>query len=126
VIVESCPFNEPPLVVVPPDTCVEAGALIVKKIKVSDPNAGDYVTLLGEAGAFSATSPRATLNNTSGTIPAPNAAFYADFKWQTTCDHIRQQPYATVFKAKDNGNEELVHFATYNIRVLPPSVKNVT
>lgn len=126
VIVESCPLNEPPLVVVPPDTCVEAGALIVKKIKVSDPNAGDYVTLLGEAGAFAATSPHATLNNTSGTILAPNAAFYADFKWQTTCDHIRQQPYATVFKAKDNGDEELVHFATYNIRVLPPSVKNVT
>lgn len=126
VIVEACPRNDPPLVVVPPDTCVEAGALIVKKIKVSDPNAGDYVVLMGEAGAFAAPSPEATLNNTSGTISTANSSFYANFQWQTTCDHIRQLPYATVFKAKDNGDEQLVYFATYNIRVLPPSVKNVT
>ncbi|MBX3165184.1 MAG: gliding motility-associated C-terminal domain-containing protein [Bacteroidetes bacterium] len=126
IIVESCPVNEPPLVTVPPDTCVEAGALIAKKIRVSDPNAGDFVMLSGEGGAFAATSPKAILDNASGTITAPNGSFYADFRWQTTCDHVRRQPYATVFKAKDNGNEQLVHFATYNIRVLPPSVKNVT
>jgi len=131
VIVVQCPLNNPPVVTVPPDTCVEAGTLLRKNIRVTDvvlpfDNGLNKVTLTGAGGAFSSLAPNASLMNTFTNTP-----YTAIFTWQTTCDHIRQQPYQTVFKAEDQGNagitsSPLVSFSTYNIRVVPPSVKNVT
>ncbi len=131
VIVVQCPLNNPPVVTVPPDTCVEAGSLIVKNIKVTDvvlpfDNGLNKVTLTGAGGAFASLPPNATLANTFTNTP-----YTAVFSWQTTCDHIRLQAYQTVFKAEDQGNagvasSPLVSFSTYNVRVVPPSVKNVT
>jgi gliding motility-associated-like protein len=130
VVVEACPNNNPPIVIVPADTCVEAGTFITKKIIVKDfdtysPNT---VVLTGAAGAFAALSPDAGLTNTSGVMSAANGnSFVANFTWQTTCDHVRDQPYESVFKALDNGSPvRLATYASYNIRVVPPSVKNVT
>jgi len=139
VVVGSCPNNDPPFVTVPIDTCVEAGSSIVKNIVYGDPNFptasnpfSSVVTLQGNGGAFSGPSPLATLANvnhviTSATTTTTNAVF----TWSTSCNHIRLQPYQTVFKAEDNGQPaspaiKLVYFATYNIRVVPPAVQNVT
>ena len=130
VVVGSCADNQPPQIITPADTCVEAGTLINRKIQVKDPNNGDFVTLEGEAGAFSGQAPLATLVNTSGTVLSSNGnSFFADFSWQTTCNHIRQQPYEMVFKAKDHRtptSAALATFNSYNVQVIPPSVKNVT
>lgn len=140
VVVDVCPNNYPPEITVPADTCVEAGTLIIKRIKVTDPvdpslpNTTSFVTLTGVAGAFSAPSPTAVLTNTSAvTAPANNHSFLASFTWQTTCDHVREQPYQSVFKAKDDGAPftnnttiELTNYNTFSIKVVPPSVKNVT
>lgn len=121
VVVRACANNDPPLIVVPQDTCVEAGTLIHKKINVSDPNINNIVTLTGYSGAFSASLPTANLTNTSGN------GFSADFSWQTTCDHISRQYYQTTFKAEDNaGSSKLANYNVYNIRVVPSPVKNVT
>lgn len=121
VVVRACPTNDPPVIVVPQDTCVEAGTLIQKKIKVSDPNISNVVTLSGYGGAFSASNPKATLSNISGN------GFSANFSWQTSCEHISQQLYRTTFKAEDNaGSLKLASFNVYSIRVVPSSVKNVT
>jgi gliding motility-associated-like protein len=134
VVVDVCPSNDPPIIIVPQDTCVEAGTLIKKKITVMDvtpsPTIISIVNLEGNAGAFSVTSPTAVLSPVSGI-----ATYTSQFSWQTTCDHVRQQPHVTVFKATDNGapfysngtpQVNLVSFSTYNIRVVPSSVKNVT
>jgi gliding motility-associated-like protein len=118
VIVQQC-LNNPPTITPRPDTCVEAGTFINKPVLVTDPE-NQFVTLSGAGGAFSAQNP-ATLNSTSGVTP-----YYASFTWQTDCGHIRQQPYGCVFKAEDAGTPKLTSFAVYNIRVVPPSVKNVT
>lgn len=127
VAVNVCPNNNPPDIILPVDTCVEAGTLIHKKIKFSDPDPGNFVTLLGNSGVFSAPSPAASLNNTSGTIVSTGDSFLADFSWQTTCDHIRRQPYQTTFKAFDNGlPNELATYKTYSIKVIPPAIKHVT
>jgi len=120
ILVRSCPNNDPPVILVPQDTCVEAGTLVEKKIRVSDPNATNVVNLSGSGGAFSA-APPATLSNASGN------GINAEFKWQTSCEHIAKQYYQTTFRAEDNaGSFKLVTYNVYNIRVVPPSVKNVT
>jgi hypothetical protein len=64
VIVKHCPNNDPPQIIVPPDTCVEAGTFIEKNIIVSDPNIGNTVTLEGGGGPFLAPPPIASLNPT--------------------------------------------------------------
>lgn len=134
VVVGSCPNNDPPFVRVPIDTCVQAGALITKSIVYGDPQV-NTVTLQGNGGAFSGPTPLATLSNTSYFVSsASTTSTAATFVWQTSCSHIRNQPYQTTFKAEDSGlpaiNSQspikLVYFATYNIRVVPPAVQNVT
>lgn len=131
VVVGSCPNNDPPFITIPIDTCVEAGAQITKNIIYGDPNI-NLVTLQGNGGAFSGASPLATLTNTSFLVTSSSTTSTAAiFSWQTACSHIRLQPYQTVFKAEDSGAPtsppiKLVYFATYNIRVVPPSVQNVT
>ena len=139
VVVGSCPNNDPPFIQVPLDTCVEAGAQITKNIIFGDPNVptltnnfNNVVTLQGNGGAFSGPNPLATLTNSVFSVTSTSgSSTTASFSWQTACSHIRLQPYQTVFKAEDNGAPtsppiKLVYFATYNIRVVPPSVKNVT
>lgn len=121
VIVKDCPTNSPPVVRVPADTCVEAGTSITKTILVSDANS-NTTRVEGSSGAFAAALPTATLSNT-GYSAVPYAV---TFGWNTSCDHIRAQPYYTVFKATDTGNQPLVSFSTYAIKVVPPTVKNVT
>ncbi|MDP3567529.1 gliding motility-associated C-terminal domain-containing protein [Sediminibacterium sp.] len=131
VVVGSCPNNDPPTVTVPIDTCVQAGAQITKTIIYGDINI-NTVTLQGNGGAFAGPTPLATLSNTSYAVTStltPTTA--ATFFWQTACSHIRLQPYQTVFKVEDSGAPtvpaiKLVNFATYNIRVVPPAVQNVT
>ena len=123
VIVTPCPNNaSPPILQVPPDTCVEAGTLINKKIIAIDANAP--VTIYGNAGAYSSALPIASPSQTTSSATNTIATLY--FVWQTSCSHIAIQPYSTVFKAEDSGSpNKLVNFATYNIKVVPPSVKNV-
>jgi len=128
VVVDVCPTNDPPAIALPADTCVEAGTHITRTIRVTDPNAGNIVVLTGAAGAFAADSPQAQLSNASAVITTVNAnGFNATFTWATACVHVREQPYECVFKAEDNGLPvHLATFNSFNIKVVPPSVKNVT
>lgn len=122
VIVKNCLTNNPPSLKLPIDTCVEAGTLIDKQIEVTDPDNGNFVIVTGGGGSFASVAPISSLNPTSGNTP-----YFTNYKWQTTCNHIRKQPYSTVFKAEDQQlPTKLVYFGTYNIRVVPPSVKDLT
>lgn len=123
VVVKTCINANPPEVILPKDTCVEAGTLLNQSITVKDVD-NENVTIVGSGGAFSATAPVAVL---SPTIGLAASTYTTNFKWQTSCSHIRQQPYICVFKAEDQATvPKLVYFTTYNIRVVPPSVKNVS
>jgi gliding motility-associated-like protein len=127
VIIGFCNTPSPPRIIVPTDTCVEAGTLIEKSITVIDTNANHLITLGANSGAFAANLPLATLSNTQFTVVKPSTTqLTATFKWQTTCNHIRRQAYYHVFKAEDNtSNPKMVAFANYNIRVIPPTIKNI-
>ncbi|MDI9340293.1 MAG: gliding motility-associated C-terminal domain-containing protein [Sediminibacterium sp.] len=124
IIVEAGCNNEPPVIVAPADTCVEAGTIIQKQIKVSDPD-GNPITLQGFGGSFSAPAPTSQLSPTSGT-----GNFTSNYIWQTACVHIRKQPYQITLKAEDSPSSsqaiKLVDFKTFNIRVVAPSPKNLS
>ncbi|PBQ32164.1 hypothetical protein CNR22_10390 [Sphingobacteriaceae bacterium] len=125
VIVRDCK-NDPPSITVP-DICIEAGKTVTANLTVSDPNAGDFVTVQGGGGAFAATNPVATFNPGSGIIDSTKGkAFNVFFSWQTTCDHIQSLPYLSTFKVEDDDDKvKLVSFSTMSIKVVPPSIKNV-
>ncbi|WP_317899177.1 gliding motility-associated C-terminal domain-containing protein [Aurantibacillus circumpalustris] len=129
VIVRTCD-NSPPSITVP-SACVEAGKTVTANLIVKDLNNGSFVTVKGGGGAFEANSPIATFNPQSGnTYTSTGSSFAVFFSWQTNCNHIRNQHYYTTFKVEDNGTPKfpikLASFSTFDIRVVPPSVKNVT
>lgn len=130
VLVESCNFNLPPSITVPTDLCVEAGKTVSATLVVQDPNDGDQITVEGGGGSFEAVPPVATFSPKSGvTSTVSGSSFSVLYSWQTTCDHIRSQKYYNTFKVIDNGygsTVKLASFKTFNIKVVPPSVKNVT
>ena len=126
VIIVNCPQKDPPVITLPADTCVEAGATIDKTIWVSDPN-GDQVVFEGGGAPFSDTPPLANINPTVGSTNNPAKGYAVRFFWQTNCDHVRRQEYHATFKAMDNGFPvKQVTFRTYIIKIVPPAIKNVT
>ncbi len=114
--------NDPPVVDVPADTCVEVGTLVQKVIRIKDLN-NNPMTLQGFGATFTVTPP-AQLGPTSGT-----ASFTANYSWQTNCSHLRSYAYQVILKVEDfppPNTIKLVTFKTFNIRVVPPAPKNVT
>jgi len=125
VIVEACPNNTPPQIQVPKDTCVEAGTIVQKSIVVSDKEGG-LITIDGGGGPFNIAAPFSTIAPLSGSLP-PNGNFTSSFTWPTNCNHIRSIPFQATFKAMDPGKPvNQVSFASFNIRVVAPAVKEVT
>lgn len=120
--VVACPNNLPPNITIPRDTCVVAGAAISKTIHVTDGNGANVVQLYGFGGPFSSTNPLASLAPTFN--PAP---YSSTFNWQTNCGLIRRQPYQITIKAEDQqAPVKLVVFKSFNIRIVPPAVTNVS
>ncbi len=114
--------HEPPIIESIDDTCVLAGDLLQFDVKAIDPD-GTNVVLSAFGGPFEqATSPAVI-------IPDPamgNDTVTTTFLWQTTCDHVRFEPYTTIFKARDNGFPiNLVNFKTVFIQVIAPAPENL-
>ncbi len=121
VVVSACPNNSlVPTLVVPTNTCVEAGTVISETVTATDANSP--TTIYGSGGAYNSLAQIATPSTAVGAGSVTTLNFF----WQTNCSHISIRPYTTIFKAEDNGSPKLVSFATFDIRVVPPSVKNVT
>ncbi len=121
VTVKPCPNNLPPNFTVPNDTCVIAGAAITKTISVTDGNGSNFVQLYGYGGPFTSISPPASLSPNFTLTP-----YESVFQWSTNCGLIRRQPYQITIKAEDQQTPRLVVFKTFNIRVVPPAVTNVS
>ncbi len=114
--------NRPPVLPDFPPVCVEAGTKISLSIHVTDPD-NDRVVLTATGGPFQMTTDAAELKTTNSQPGFMDAVF----SWQTNAGHVRKQPYVVLFKAEDQNSEvKLVSFATFNITVLAPKVKNFT
>ncbi len=129
IIVEDCKNRRPELQV--HDICVEAGKLVNSDFFGYDPD-GDSVKI----EAFS------QVLNQNVSPPFPNPATYTpfppknqasgpsklakiNFRWQTACVHVRDQPYQLTLKITDSppkgAGAKLVQFKTVFITVVAPA-----
>ncbi len=114
------PINDPPVITAINDTCIEAGTTLTFTVTATDPNAGESVTLTASGGPFNVLTSPATF------ISTPNiGTATGDFEWNSTCAHVRKNPYAAVFKAKDDNSQvQLADLEQVFITVVGPSPKN--
>jgi hypothetical protein len=115
-------LNDPPVLAMPKDTCIEAGSLLRSFVSASDPN-GDIVRLESYGQPYQVPSSPATIAYTGQSTRTPSG----NFTWQTNCTHVRNQPYQVVFKATDQNQVPLlVDIRTWLISVKGPKVKGIT
>lgn len=114
--------NQPPVLNVPLDTCILAGANLNRIILATDPN-NDTLNLSAFGGPFVLPSSPATFSVINPSMPPASGVF----AWQTTCAHVRAQPYQVVFRAVDQRNGQgLTDVKDWNITVLGPPPQILT
>lgn len=119
IIVDDC-NNERPDLIVPNDTCVEAGTVLNAKILGIDPD-GDQVKIEAFSEIFNFVSAPATYSPNPAVFQPTDPEAELTFQWKTDCSHVKEQPYQVVFKVTDNANgSRLVTFKTWLIRVVGP------
>ena len=123
--------NDRPLLAPIPDICVEAGSVVNQVVRATDKN-GDKLNLTTTGGVYQSTliSPALATFNVAQQGSIGNVA--GTFNWQTSCTHIRQEPYDVLFKVEDapaQGNpstfRKLVDITTLNIKVYGPAPVNL-
>lgn len=122
ILVNDCE-NERPELIIPADTCIEAGSKLTAKILGIDPeNHPVKIEAFSEIFNFGNDKSPATFTPVPDFRPS-NPPYELNFEWNTICDHVKEQPYQVVFKITDNpGNTgpKLVTFRTWNIKVVGP------
>lgn len=125
--------NDRPELEVPIDTCVVAGANIHKFILGEDKVFGgglpDPIKIQAFSEIFEFPPSRSPATRTPVLQDGDNIDFrpspdQLEFNWNTTCDHIKGQPYDVVFKITDNptnGAANLATFRTWKITVVAPA-----
>ncbi len=115
--------NAPPAISSLADICVTAGDQVAFSVSAFDPDATDLITLTATGGPLEVVNSPAVFNQpVSGTGNVSSS-----FSWQTTCDHVRLQPWQMVFKAEDNDPfVNLVDLVSMRIRVVAPAPQNLT
>ena len=120
IIVDNQP-NDPPQIVALHDTCIRAGEKLVIRVKATDKQTLQAVTLSADGAPFYVSSSPATFPTVVGN------AITGTFTWQTDCSHIQKQNYLTVFRAIDNYVEPpLVDLETWQIHVIAPPPLGLT
>lgn len=118
--------NRPPVFEAVRDTCIIAGTTLQFAVTARD---SDFhtVTMTAVGGPFAPPRGFTTVNPATFPQPVSNpTTVSAQFRWETSCNHIRRDPYQVTFRAEDNGNPKLVAYETFNIRVLAPAPQNLT
>jgi gliding motility-associated-like protein len=124
ITIEEC-RNEPPKVETIDKLCVVAGEFIKFPVRATDPDAGQRVQLSALGGPFIVKySPAVFVGSGGRFLPPP---VVDTFKWQTTCEHIAEQPYTVIFKAMDNFFDTLglVDLKPVQIKVVGPPPEDV-
>ena len=116
--------NEPPVITIPTDTCIEAGTLLEAIVRGEDPDGND-IALTGFGSVFEFVSSPATF---SPITPQPSPA-EATFVWQTNRSHIQAKPYQINFKAREANpatGPPLADFGIWNVTVVAPAPEGLT
>ena len=113
--------NKPPVINDIGDKCIVANSNISFTVTATD-DATEQITLTSTSGLYS-------LENNSAIFPQPTTAYQtvsSNFSWNCLCEHVRKQPYLTIFKATDdNPDQSLVNYHNVNIKVVGPATENV-
>ncbi len=113
--------NNPPVNPPLPDFCVTAGDLVEFQITSTDADL-DSVRQKVTGGPFVVKVSPAVFTR----LAAGRGFTTSTFTWQTTCTHIRKQPYQVTLKSEDNsGDISLVDIDNFLIRVLAPAPENL-
>jgi len=111
--------NHPPVIQALADTCVLVDDTLTQVVSASDQD-GDRVTLSGSGGPL-------IVQNNKATFPQPvsgQPSVSSTFRWIPICEHVQQQPYQMVYKAKDNSSPvNLVDIKSQFIKVVAPGPK---
>lgn len=119
IFVDDCDDN-PPIVESEEEICVIAGELLDIPIQIDDIDEGDQVRVTASGGPFLIDPPNAQL---TGPADFMDVAFEMDLRWQTVCDHVREQYYQVVIRAEDRVG--LVNVHTIRIKVIAPAPENL-
>jgi hypothetical protein len=125
IIVDDCD-NERPELEVPEDVCVVAGTTLDASIFGTDPD-GDSVKIEAFSEIFNLAEAQSPATYTPFPPRFGRQPAELKFQWNTTCEHVKDQPYQVVFKITDQSptGSRLVTFKTWFIRVVgPPPVWN--
>lgn len=129
--------NKAPKLTVPPDVCIQAGALINESITAIDtPSKSgrvDPLTIISTGNVYAIDSVYAVKQPfaTFSSIAKQNSPARGAFKWQTACQHIRKETYDILFKVEDNppmsvGNGlKLVDSKLWKIQIIAPAPKGL-
>jgi len=113
--------NKAPVIKPINDTCVEAGAILQFNVVAKDADS-NAIKLTAAGAPFQIANP-AVFTSLFDSIGRNTGKF----RWQTTCSHVRKNPYQVYFKATDNDKPvNLFDLQSMNITVVGPAPKKLT
>ncbi|MEN7550879.1 gliding motility-associated C-terminal domain-containing protein [Rapidithrix thailandica] len=128
IIVEDCENNRPE-VIVPMDTCIIAGEILTDTIIGRDPDLDRIILTAANdpnnngdtqpGGIFDLSPPSISATFDTFGLQPPNGLEMGLFRWETTCNDVREEPYQATFKALDLPGR-LADLQTWRIFVLGP------
>lgn len=126
IVAETCTNNRPDIIL-PADTCLEALSLFEATVTAVDVD-NDQVLLEAFGGSFQVTTSPASFLSIPDLNSIPefrDQPAQSLFTWQTTLNHIREQPYEVVFRVTDRPADRsqtpLTDFETMSVRVVAPA-----
>nr|WP_295934046.1 gliding motility-associated C-terminal domain-containing protein [uncultured Dyadobacter sp.] len=120
--------NDRPLMQPLPDICVEAGTLINQPVTATDKN-GDKLNLTSTGGVYESSLVSPALAKFTVAQQGTQGTVSGIFSWQTSCNHVRLEPYDVLFKVEDAPGtgtpnpslfRKLVDMTTLSIKVYGP------
>lgn len=127
--------NKGPKITVPADVCVQAGTQVTATITAVDiaSKTGrlDPLTISSTGNVYQIDTVYAIKPAYASFVSKPAQASPASgtFAWQTSCVHIRKEPYDVFFKVTDLPPavyiDKLIDSKIWKIKVIAPAVKNV-
>lgn len=124
IIVEDDCNNQRPDLEVPEDVCIEAGRTLKETIIGTDPDIPpDKVKIEAFSQIFELIPSESPATFSPDPAIFQNSPGKLEFEWNTTCEHIREQPYQVVFKVSDSRSNgvSLVTYKTWRIKVVGPA-----
>ncbi len=116
--------NDPPIIANHNYSCIEALTTLQRNITATDPNTTQTITMTAYGGPFAQVNSPAKLNPT--TVVGPATGITGLFSWTPSCNAIRYEEFAAVFRVVDNGAvKKLAHINHWPIKVIGPAPKNV-